>query len=209
MADINTRRWEYNCEDCCRTFEAEISLQAEVDAAGLRIPADFQISMFIPILKAMILGVAIDAEKQKKLSKELKASAKEHMEWIAFVVGYELNPKSPKQMAKFFYEEMALPKQYSKKPSTKGYKSVTCSSEALATLAVKEPMLLPLVTMIEEYRTLGVFVSNFLSDKRDDDGRIRCSYNIGGTATFRLSSRENAFGSGLNLQNIPANKKDD
>src|SRR5205807_6376196 len=45
------------------------------------------------------------------------------------------------------------------------------------------------------------------------DGRIRCSYNIGGSEsgksapkTYRLSSSEDAFGSGTNLQTIPSEK---
>ncbi|HWI68255.1 MAG TPA: DNA polymerase, partial [Nitrospiraceae bacterium] len=37
----------------------------------------------------------------------------------------------------------------------------------------------------------------------DVDGRLRCSFNVAGTETFRLSSSKNAFNSGLNLQNIP------
>jgi DNA polymerase-1 len=32
---------------------------------------------------------------------------------------------------------------------------------------------------------------------------MRCSFNIAGTETYRFSSSTNAFGSGLNLQNIP------
>jgi DNA polymerase-1 len=32
---------------------------------------------------------------------------------------------------------------------------------------------------------------------------MRCSYNIAGTETFRLSSSQDAFDSGMNLQNIP------
>src|SRR6185437_5925094 len=43
--------------------------------------------------------------------------------------------------------------------------------------------------------------------------RMRCAYNIGGSAsgasapkTYRLSSSENAFGSGTNLQNITSEK---
>jgi DNA polymerase I-like protein with 3'-5' exonuclease and polymerase domains len=52
-----------------------------------------------------------------------------------------------------------------------------------------------------------------LSAPLDIDGRMRTAYNIGGSEsgksapiTFRLSSSENAFGSGMNMQNIPSDK---
>jgi DNA polymerase I-like protein with 3'-5' exonuclease and polymerase domains len=86
--------------------------------------------------------------------------------------------------------------------------AVSCSSECLEKVAAREPLLRPLVDKIEEYRSIGVFLSNFLADKRDKDGRLRSAFNIGGTYTFRFSSNENAFGSGLNLQNIPGEDKD-
>jgi DNA polymerase-1 len=41
----------------------------------------------------------------------------------------------------------------------------------------------------------------------DVDGRIRTSYNVAGTVTFRLSSSESAFGIGTNLQNISSGGK--
>jgi DNA polymerase-1 len=44
---------------------------------------------------------------------------------------------------------------------------------------------------------------------RDIDGRLRCSYNVAGTKTFRFASSQNAFGSGGNLQNIPNGDEDD
>jgi DNA polymerase I-like protein with 3'-5' exonuclease and polymerase domains len=53
-------------------------------------------------------------------------------------------------------------------------------------------------------RSLGVFRSTFLEAPVDTDERMRCSFNITGTETFRFSSSENAFGSGMNLQNVPS-----
>src|SRR5438093_12127542 len=41
-----------------------------------------------------------------------------------------------------------------------------------------------------------------LKTEIDPDGRIRTSYNIGGTTTGRLSSSFSEFGTGTNLQNI-------
>jgi DNA polymerase I-like protein with 3'-5' exonuclease and polymerase domains len=43
----------------------------------------------------------------------------------------------------------------------------------------------------------------------DVDKRMRCSFNTGGTETYRFSSSKNAFGSGGNLQNIPSGTEDE
>ena len=41
-----------------------------------------------------------------------------------------------------------------------------------------------------------------LDSKRDEDGRIRCSYNVAGTETGRWSSSESPWRTGTNLQNV-------
>jgi DNA polymerase-1 len=80
---------------------------------------------------------------------------------------------------------------------------VSCDAEALGKLAEREPLLLPLTRKISEIRSLGVFYSTFVMAPPDIDDRMRCSFNIAGAETFRFSSSEDAFGSGMNLQNIP------
>jgi len=65
------------------------------------------------------------------------------------------------------------------------------------------------VRKIAELRSLGVFLSTFVNAPLDIDGRLRCSFNIAGTETYRFASSKNAFGSGLNMQNIPKGGEDD
>jgi len=55
-----------------------------------------------------------------------------------------------------------------------------------------------------EIREKKKLISTDLSVKLDKDNRIRCSYNISGTETGRLSSSATARGTGTNLQNIPS-----
>ena len=196
------KHWRYNCEDCVRTFEADEELEKVTAAIGREGPNNFQQELFYPVLDMMTRGVRIDYEAQKRLQKELKGLAEGTMEYIHDVVGWGLNPNSPKQMAAFFYEEMKQPKIVSRTTQ-----SATCDSAALMKIAVREPLLLPLVEKIEEYRSYKVYLSHFLEDKRDKDGRLRCSYNIAGTKTFRFSSSEDPFGSGYNLQTVPSGDK--
>jgi DNA polymerase I-like protein with 3'-5' exonuclease and polymerase domains len=61
--------------------------------------------------------------------------------------------------------------------------------------------------VIEIKRSIGVYDATFLEMESDPDGRVRSSYKLTGTDTFRLASSENAFGRGGNLQNIPSGKE--
>lgn len=192
------KHWRYNCEDCVRTFEAARSLEKTAQAMHLTEQVAFQNRLFRPVLKMMLRGVLVDREMQKQQARELEKTAKEKLEWIHYVVGYELNPKSPPQMVDLFYRQLALPPQ-----KKRGAKGPTCDTSSLAKLVTKEPLIKPLVDRVEDWRSCQVFLGNFLRDKRDTDGRMRCSYNTSGAVTFRFSSSENVFGSGLNLQNIP------
>ena len=72
----------------------------------------------------------------------------------------------------------------------------------------RQPLLLPLLRNIARYRSVAVFKSTFIDMLTSFDGRMRTSYNIAGTETFRWSSSEDAFGSGGNLQNVPKGDKD-
>ena len=83
------------------------------------------------------------------------------------------------------------------------------NEEALERIKRIEPVLTPIVEMLQEYRSLGFFLNTFCRAKLDPDDRMRCSYNIGGTETYRWSSSENAFGRGTNLQNLPKGIEDD
>jgi len=52
-------------------------------------------------------------------------------------------------------------------------------------------------------RSLGVFHSTFVQAGLDVDGRMRCTFNVCGTETYRFASSKNAFNTGMNLQNVP------
>jgi len=198
--------WTYNCEDCVRTYEADTVLQGIVDALGIRAPHDFQQSLFHPVLTTMIRGVRIDEAAQKHLITELRAAQKERLDWLTSSIGYPINIKSPKQVAELFYRDLGQNPYHSR--TTGGE---TTNSESLEKVAVREPILRPIVRAIEELRSIGIFLSTFLGERTgkwtrsflDSDGRIRCSYNVAGTVTFRFASGESAFGHGTNLQNIP------
>ena len=196
--DTEEDRWGYNCEDCVRTREIGEVLLNITEALKLKEVNAFQQSLFWPVLQAMNRGIRIDIQARKEFDRELQGETDKREQYFKDILGHPLNPRSPVQMVRLFYDDLQLPIQINRKT-----KKPTLDGNALTILGIKEPIIQPLLKAIAEYRTLGVFLSTFVRASLDDDGRMRCSYNICGTETYRLSSSENAFGSGTNLQNIP------
>lgn len=212
----NESMWSYNSLDCVYTREVgEVSASA-VLKSGLREVEKFQHALFPAVLHAMVRGVKIDQNARFAMRDEIRREIATRSEVNKRVMGFDLNPRSPKQMQAFFYDDLGLPIHWKKNAA--GGKSPTLDDAALESLRLKEPLIRPLVKRMQELRSLGVFKSTFLGDSiksagaerlTDEDGRMRCSYNMCGTETFRLSSSKNAFGTGTNLQNIPKGGDDD
>jgi DNA polymerase I-like protein with 3'-5' exonuclease and polymerase domains len=188
----------HNCKDAVITYECDEEIQGAVDKLGLREPSDFQQAMFWPVLQAMHRGVRVDVKQRSAFALELSDELAKREQYFIDLLGHPLNPKSPKQMKELFYDDLKQKPILSRKTG-----QITLDDEALQKIASREPLLRPLIGAISEYRSLGVFLSTFVNAQLDRDSRLRCSFNIAGTETYRLSSSQNAFGSGLNLQNIP------
>ncbi len=207
--------WAYNCKDACYTYEVDDEQQAAITAMTpnwpkLREVHDFQQSMFGPVLRTMTRGIKRNKPLQDKFAEQLLNAATERQSYIDFVVGRQLNIQSPKQLADFFYVELGQQEiRLRAKPGSGKPGGLTTGEEALLRLGAREPILLPIVERILQLRSIGVFLGTFVQMRVDADGRIRCQFMVGGTDTYRFASRENAFGSGGNLQNVPKGDEDD
>lgn len=207
--DVNEDQlWRYNCIDCVRTRECGEVEAKTIESLGLQSVEAFQQSMFWPLLQCMQRGIAVDRKVRQQFAAELMEEMEAREAWFVKVLGHPLNPKSPKQMATLFYEDFKQPKIWKRKKGGEP-PSLTVDDGALQKIGEREPLLRPILRRIAEYRSLGVFLSTFVLAPLDSDGRMRTSYNLCGTETFRLSSSENAFGSGTNLQNVPKGGEDD
>lgn len=195
--------WTYNCKDACITYEIWHEIVSEQARKGVSENFYFQQSLFHPVLRMMNRGIRIDTSLRGQMRLELQAAAADRQDKLNFVCGHPINPKSPAQLKKLFYEDLKL----SGVRSLDG-DSLTLNSPALATLAGRYPVLRSVFQLIAELRSIGVFLSTFINADLDSDGRMRCSFSIAGPTTFRFSSSENAFGSGMNLQNIPVAAKE-
>jgi DNA polymerase-1 len=105
--DVST--WKYNCMDCITTFKVALALEKEMEDLKVW---DFYKNHAEPSMRALgrigHRGVLIDVDTRDKL----RISNEERLEVIkkdiANVVGFELNPNSPKQMKEFFYGKLGL-----------------------------------------------------------------------------------------------------
>lgn len=204
--------WEYNCKDACITYEITSEIQqAAEDRSEVSSPVhtsayrhvQFQQSLFFPVLRMMNRGIRWDIPKRDGWKKELLTTVFDRQQLLNWVVGYDINAKSPKQLLNLFYDELKIPGI-----RALGKETLSTNSPTLAIIAEKYPMLAPLCQLITELRSLGVFQSNFLAAEVDIDGRMRTSFSIAGPTTYRFASRENAFYSGMNMQNIPIKEKE-
>lgn len=208
MHESDEALWTYNCRDCINTREVGEREQALVREMGLEAPEAFQQSLIAPVLQAMNRGVRVDKEKRTAMALELQEELAKREQYFQTALGHPLNPRSSKQMTTLFYNDLGQ-RPIMSRPTRQSPSHVTCNDEALETLYARELLLRPLIRWIQEYRSLGVFLSTFVNAPLDIDGRMRCSYNICGTVGYRFSSSENAFGSGTNLQNIPKGGAED
>jgi len=195
--------WYYNCLDCAYTFEVWEAQEQAIGKLGFHPQMSFMMRQFSHVQDIMLRGVRVNTEAKSTIAQELWTIEKMLHKEIEFLTGKDLKGAkgdlSSTQLITFFYQELRLP------PILSREKRPTCDDEALKKIAKKEPWLRPLVERINMLRSYGT-ASDVARKRVDQDNRWRTSYNIVGTETFRYSSRENVFESGLNLQNLTSGK---
>lgn len=205
------QRWRYNGQDCVYTREAGEVLTTTLATMGLAEVDAHQQRLFYPVLKAMLRGVRVRDKVRKTMALELQEALSAREAFLYTVLGHSINTASSKQMQALFYDDLRQPPVM--KRDKYGFMRPTCDDEALTRIAAREPLLKPICNAIADIRTLTKFMNDFVLMALDDDGRMRCSFNIAGDAggksapySYRLSSGKNAFGNGGNLQTIPSEK---
>lgn len=197
--------WNYNGMDTLTTATAHPKQMRDLERQD-NIPTYNRQRRLIPILAYMQnRGIKVDVQGMVDERKNVEQAIKEKEEQLWSAVGYQINYNSPKQMARYFYEECGIT-PYKKRNSKGGY-SITCDVDALKRIArgTVQRQGLPEARLVMELRSLSTkTLGTYLSlDKVDPDGRYRSAYNPVGARTGRLSSSENIFGTGGNQQNWP------
>lgn len=200
--DMNTgeeQLWTYNCKDVVRTLEI---FHAQCDAlakASLLPIFEFQMELETYIIEMMLDGIRFNRSATPFLGAQLESLMQNRLKRIEHICDHPVNPSSPQQLQKLFYQDLQEKVIKSRKTG-----QPTLDDDAFQKIAERNPILRPLIYLILDYRSFRVFKSTFVEAPPSLDGRMRTSFNINGTYTFRLSSSSDAFDQGMNLQNLPS-----
>lgn len=140
-----------------------------------------------------MLGMPIDMDKFDKRRQETEDMVDQIKYELLQLVGYEVNPRSPKQLGNLLYKELSLPVLESTKSGTP---------------STAEPVLLRLLDMdssgvidkVLEYRHWAGYKSRYFDnwlERMDTKGRLHTNFKPFHTVTGRLSSAD------PNLQQVP------
>lgn len=193
--------WTYNATDAVLTLECALKIREELAERGLtEFDERYVQALLHPLFEMTARGVRFDRQECRRMKTQMVQETVELQGALDKAVGHPLNVGSSKQMTQWLYTELGLPKQ-EKARKGKENKTLTADDEALEVLytATKNEAL----HTVLEIRERNKIVSTYLGMKIDGDNRFRCTYNIAGTETGRLSSSATGRGVGCNGQNIP------
>lgn len=189
--------WLYNAKDSIVLLEALPKQLNDLKSQGNLETYERQRRLIEPLLFMTELGINVDTESKEKRRDELEKKIEELESELNKLVGYEINPRSPKQLKDYFYDVCGEPPYKHKgKPTTR--------EDALKRLVRKGYREASLVLEIRSYSKMK---GTYLEMSLDEDNRIRSSMNPVGTSTGRLSSSKTIFGTGGNMQNLPPEMK--
>ena len=209
--------WVYNCKDCCATYEIAETLDSIVAERDMESQYQFQLDQLNELAIPMMLrGVKIDTNTRDKMTMELLDAIAKFEDKIDQLISEEMKDElvikrtkntarwfqSSTQLGVLFYDLLGIKPVYSKAGTR------TTGKSALPIIGKREPLVRSICETLGTYRSLSVFFNTFISAELDHDRRIRCSFNVAGTDTFRWASSKNIYGRGTNLQNLPKGDAD-
>jgi DNA polymerase-1 len=147
-------------------------------------------------------GILVDKECHERLRNKYETEIDNLQKFLNLGAGWEVNVKSvgaSGDVPKLLYNQLHIPPKTKRRAN--GTTTITTDKDAINELAAKHPH--PLLLCILQIRERRDLIERYLNTAYDADGRMRCSFDITGTRSGRLSSRSSLSGSGTNLQNQP------
>lgn len=198
--------WTYNCKDTRYTFDLVAPLRRVISHFKLDEQYQCQLDQWALARQMSLNGTLIDEEAKAEVSRQLGSALKLYEEFLLECMPADLRYtsaggpwfRSPKMSQEIFYHYLGIPPVLHKKS-----KRPTLDMSSFEVIKKRAPWTSAMIDALDRMRSVSVFISHFLAPPLSPDGRIRTSFNVGGTDTFRWSSSENPFGEGTNLQNIP------
>jgi len=191
----------YNALDSACTKEIEEALWPDLEKDNFSSTYEMTMRLFEPLQFMMTKGLRVDNNELNIARTDISTRADKLQEELNRLAGRVLNPLSPKDCQTYFYVEKGITPYYNAKTGR-----VTTDDDAMLRLSkgtVRRAGLRE-AKLVQEIRSLRKLFGTYLEIEFDGDGRLRCSYNPRGTKFGRLSSSKTVFGSGMNLQNLPA-----
>ena len=191
--------WTYNCLDAVVTWDCAMKIEREMKEFGVDSFYTKYVHPLLDVLMDMQMrGIRVDNEMRETAVVEYEKDTEHYQSLLDRALGYDVNILSYLQLKELLYNDLGYPPQYKRgsKPPR-----ITADEDALTALNKKYPS--PLFELILKVRRNRKILGTYLKGNVGEDGRMRCSYIVGGTETGRLSSRGSIFGSGTNLQNFP------
>jgi uracil-DNA glycosylase len=205
------RLMDYNCIDVLRTWEIADAERKYIRSIGQEAQMEFKMQTNDLCLRMMNRGILIDKAKRGAMIYDLEAARAGYYSELLRIIPQEMvKPghkvlwyRSDSQIKTLFYDVLGFKPILHRKTGRP-----TSGKEALMALQKRYPEFTGLFSRLD----IAGSVDNSLGVAQtpsDPDGRMRCSYNPGGTETHRLSSSENVWGRGTNLQNLTKGEEDD
>jgi DNA polymerase I-like protein with 3'-5' exonuclease and polymerase domains len=192
--------YTYCCKDAAVTLEIHNAHMAAMSPEQ-RKHYDFNMEL-IPSLQYMSLrGIRFNKDKCKLKHEEITAKMRELQTACNTHAGVEINLNSPKQMCDLLYKRLGFEPQYAMEAGRKTNR-LTANADAMLKVIIKQGTAAhPFLKCALGWKKLEGLRKQ-LEITTDHDSRVRCSYNLVGTETGRLSCSGSVTGSGTNLQTI-------
>lgn len=203
FAPFNTKQAEslyyYNAKDVASLpliYEEIIFEAARLGAAESIAQANASIR---PYLIMQLHGMRVDRGAQQSIRESANRRTLQMERILKLLVGFELNPRSPKQVAAYLYDK--------RKIADRPPKDLTASKTLLQLYLKTNLEVIPYILEArgQSMRRSKVTFVDFPGAKffflNKKDNRYTCRYNIAGTNTFRLSAAKLLKLYGNNAQN--------
>ena len=182
----------YAAEDAVVTWRLKQKLEEKIVKDKLEsVLYDIELPLVHVLLAMEQIGMDIDVEFLKKMSKSLGRKIAKLSDDIFAMSGEEFNLNSPKQMSEILFNKLMIP--------TKGLKKTKTGTSTAASELEKINM--PITKKIGEYREFNKLKNTYVDALPEmvhpRTGRLHTHFNQAVAATGRLSSTAPA------LQNIP------
>ena len=176
----------YNCKDAAVTLEIFKAHLEELKGIPNALDGflNFRSKLHKTYHRIEQIGFKTDDEKRKELIKKYVEQLIElEVEFFELTRSYTIDPinmNSPVRLAKLFYEEMKIPRR-----AGTGEEVLT----SLLANVVKDKNKQRSLEIVLKYRQVAKTLGTYLGAENDYDGRMRTSYFIAATESYRTSTQ--------------------